>query len=82
MRQHQAIEATVLRTDGAIGVGILLRYHGIDERSNWATAPTVACVRDASETRLVLEHQLDGALLRPVRADFGKALGEFFFHSS
>ena len=56
----------------------MLRYHGIDDRSNWATVPTVACVRDASETRLVLEHQPQRPVVVPARHDLIQIPLEFF----
>ncbi len=57
MRQHQTVEAAILRTYRAIGVGVLLCHHGGDQRPRWSPAPAVACVADASKPGFVLEHQ-------------------------
>ena len=82
MWQHQTVEGAVLEADRAIGVGILLRHHGMDERPGRATAPAVAGVRDATETCLVLEHQPQRPAVVPARYDLAQVPLEFFFQSS
>ena len=82
MRQHQAVEATVPWTDRAIGVGILLRHHGANERPGGTAAPAIAGVRDASESGFVLEHQPQWPTVAPGRYDFAQHALEFFFQSS
>ncbi len=79
--QDQRVEFAAEDIHCAIGVGILVGQHGLAQRAHRFGGPAVAHVVDASEARLVLEHQLDRALPGPERADLGESLGEFFFHS-
>ena len=82
VRQDQAVEVASAHVHRAIGIGVFVRQHGLADGAHRLGSPAPAHVRDASEARLVLVHQLDGLALRPVLADGGERFGEFFFHSS
>ena len=58
-----------------------MREHALAQWTHWFGCPTAAHVRDAPKARLVLKHQLDGLVLRPVFANFCENFREFFFHS-
>ena len=79
--QDQRVEFTGEHIHGGVGVGVLVGQHGLAQRAHRLGSPAATHVVDASEARLVLEHQLDRLFARPERAEFGEALGEFFFHS-
>ncbi len=82
VRQDQTVEFTCAHIHRTIGVGVFVRQHGLADGAQRLGSPASAHVRDASEARLVLEHQLDGLALRPALTDGGERFGEFFFHSS
>ncbi len=82
VRQDERVQLAAGHIDGGIRVGLLVGQHGLAQGAKRLGCPAAAHIVDASKARLVLEHQLDGALPRPLRADFGKVFGEFFFHSS
>ena len=56
VRQDQAVKLTVCHRHGRIGVGVLVRNHGVAHRPDGARAPAAARVRDAPEARLVGKH--------------------------
>jgi hypothetical protein len=78
VRQYQTIELAGANIHRTKNIGVLMRQHALAKRTHWFGCPTPAHVRDAPKTRLVLKHQFDGLVLRPVFADLGKDLGEFF----
>ena len=61
----------------AVGVGVHVGEHRLAQRSNRLRRPAAAHVVDPAEARLVLEHEPDRPL-RPLGADAGEKLGEFF----
>jgi hypothetical protein len=82
MRQNQTIQAPIQGRDRRISLGIVLGDHGLHqgtERFGTATAPRI---RNPPEPGFVLKQQPDGAGTFERLDDFGKFLGEFFFHSS
>jgi hypothetical protein len=79
--QDQRVEFAAEHIDRGIGVGVLVREHGLAQRAHGLGCPAAAHVVDAAESRLVLEHQPERGLAGPERADLGEPLGEFFFHS-
>ena len=80
--QDERVQLAACHIDGRIGVGVLVGQHGLAQGPHRLGRPATAHVVDAPKACLVLEHPLDRAVPRPVRADFGESLGEFFFHSS
>lgn len=79
--QDQAVEFASANIDGTKRVGVLVRQHALAKWAYRLGCPAPAHISNASKTRFVLEHQLDGLAVRPDFADFGQRFGEFFFHS-
>ena len=82
VRRDQAVKFASADIHRAVSIGVLVGEHGLAHWTHWLGCPATAHVRDATKARLVLEHQLEGLLLRPVLADVREIVGEFFFHSS
>ena len=80
--QDQRIEVAIERTDGAVGVGVLVGRHGLDDGTQGFFAPTSASPADSSESSLILEEHTERTFLREAQDDFCQFDGEFFFQSS
>src|SRR5579859_780503 len=75
--QDQRVEFAGLDIRSSVGVGVLMGEHSLAQRAHRFGRPAAAHVVDASEARLVLEHQLDRASRGPERSDFEpRTLGE------
>jgi hypothetical protein len=81
MRQDQAVEFAGTNIHCTKSVGVLVREHALAKWAYRLGSPTPSYVRDAPKARLVLKHQFDGLVLRPLFADLPESFGEFFFHS-
>ena len=81
MRQYQTVEFPSADINCAKGIGVFVREHALAKWTHRLWSPAPAYIRDASEARLVLKHQLDGLALRPFLPNAGESFGEFFFHS-
>ena len=81
MRQYQTIKFPSADINCAKSICVLMREHSLAKRAHRLWSPAPAYIRDASEARLVLKHQLDGLALGPFFADDAESFGEFFFHS-
>ena len=82
VRENQTVELAVNDRNGAVGIGIFLRYHAVAERTGRFRAPAPPSVGDAAETRFILEHYPEWPFFAPLVVDLRDDLGEFFFHSS
>ena len=82
VRQDQTVKLAGADIHRTVGVGVLVRQHGLAQWAHWFGCPATAHVRDAAKARLVLEHQLEWLALRPVLVDLTERFGKFFFHSS
>ena len=78
MRQDEAVGLARADVHGAVGIGVLVREHGLAQRSHGLRCPAAADVRDAAKARLVLEHQADRAALCPAAADVLERLESCF----
>ncbi len=81
VRQYQTVNLSSADINRTISIRVLMCEHGLAKRADRLWSPAPAYVRDASEARLVLKHQLDGLALRPVFADAVESFAEFFFQS-
>ena len=82
VRQHEAVEATIQRTDRAVGIRVLLSNHRFDHRSVRTATPAVTRIADAPKPRFVLKHEAQGTTVVPTCYFFCQRVGEFFFQSS
>jgi len=79
--QYQTVEFPSADIDCAKDIGVFVCEHSLAKWAHRLWGPAPAYIRDASEARLVLKHQLDGLALGPFFADEAESFGEFFFHS-
>jgi len=82
IRQNQRVKNAISNRNSSIGISVLLRYHGLTNRTKRFWTPTMPGLRDTTEASLVLKHQLDRPFVCPLSVDLGEESGQFFFHSS
>jgi len=75
--RNQAVEFARANIHRAKDVGVFARQHALAKWAYGLGSPAPTHVRDAPKARLVLKHQLDGLILRPLFADFSEDFGEF-----
>lgn len=78
----QCVQLSVRHRDRRIGLGICLRDHRLDPRSNGFRTPTPTRIGEASEPRFVLKHQVERSFRLPLPVDFREGIWAFFFPAS